>query len=121
MQIRTKYSLALIAALGLCTGASLAQAKDVKPLTPQQQRMSDCSKQSKGLKGDERRAFMSSCLKGGNKPAGATQAQPVAQARSAQQNRMKTCNADAKARALKGAERKHFMSDCLSGESVAAN
>jgi hypothetical protein len=30
-----------------------------------------------------------------------------------QQNRMKTCNADAKAKSLKGDERKAFMSDCL--------
>ena len=31
-----------------------------------------------------------------------------------QQNRMKTCNADPKAKALKGDERKKFMSECLS-------
>ena len=31
----------------------------------------------------------------------------------AQQNRMKTCNADAKAKSLKGDERKTFMSECL--------
>ncbi len=30
-----------------------------------------------------------------------------------QQNRMKTCNADAKAKSLKGDERKAFMSQCL--------
>jgi hypothetical protein len=30
-----------------------------------------------------------------------------------QQNRMKTCNADAKAKSLKGDERKTFMSQCL--------
>lgn len=30
-----------------------------------------------------------------------------------QQNKMKTCNADAKTKALKGAERKAFMSECL--------
>ena len=30
-----------------------------------------------------------------------------------QQNRMKTCNADAKAKSLKGEERKAFMSECL--------
>ena len=33
--------------------------------------------------------------------------------RLAQQSRMKTCNADAKAKALKGAERKAFMGECL--------
>jgi hypothetical protein len=31
----------------------------------------------------------------------------------AQQSRMKTCSADAKAKELKGAERKAFMSECL--------
>ena len=30
-----------------------------------------------------------------------------------QQERMKSCNADAKAKTLKGDERKAFMSDCL--------
>ncbi|MFO5736178.1 PsiF family protein, partial [Klebsiella pneumoniae] len=36
-----------------------------KALTPQQQKMSDCSKAAtaKSLKGDERSTFMSSCLK----------------------------------------------------------
>jgi len=33
---------------------------------------------------------------------------------SAQQEKMKTCNADAKAKALKGLDRKKFMSECLS-------
>ncbi|MFA6120084.1 MAG: PsiF family protein [Sideroxydans sp.] len=31
----------------------------------------------------------------------------------AQQNKMKTCNAEAKQQALKGAERKAFMKECL--------
>jgi hypothetical protein len=30
-----------------------------------------------------------------------------------QQNKMKTCHAEAKTKALKGAERKTFMSECL--------
>lgn len=33
--------------------------------------------------------------------------------RVAQQGRMKSCNADAKAKSLKGAERKAFMGECL--------
>ena len=33
---------------------------------------------------------------------------------SPQTEKMKTCNADAKTKALKGDERKKFMSDCLS-------
>ena len=34
-------------------------------------------------------------------------------AATAQQEKMKTCNADATAKTLKGDERKAFMSDCL--------
>jgi hypothetical protein len=33
---------------------------------------------------------------------------------------MKTCNADAKTKDLKGDERKAFMKDCLSAKSAAA-
>ncbi|MDR0209015.1 MAG: PsiF family protein [Pseudomonas putida] len=68
--------------------------------TAQQEKMTTCNAQAseKALKGDERKAFMSACLKA--KPA-------------TQQEKMKTCNADASAKALKGDERKAFMSDCL--------
>ena len=34
-------------------------------------------------------------------------------AKSGQQTKMKTCNAEAKTKALKGAERRAFMSECL--------
>ena len=34
---------------------------------------------------------------------------------TAQQEKMKTCNQEASAKSLKGADRKHFMSTCLSG------
>ena len=36
---------------------------------------------------------------------------------TAQQNKMKTCNADAKTEELKGDERKKFMSECLSAKA----
>ena len=42
----------------------------------------------------------------------AAEAKP-ADSKLAQQSRMKTCNADAKAKALKGADRKAFMGECL--------
>jgi ABC-type transporter MlaC component len=38
-----------------------------------------------------------------------------ANAPSAQQNLMKSCNADAASKSLKGDERKQFMSSCLKG------
>jgi hypothetical protein len=39
---------------------------------------------------------------------------------TAQQGKMKTCNADAKTKDLKGDERKAFMKDCLSAKPAAA-
>ncbi|WP_028695058.1 PsiF family protein [Pseudomonas cremoricolorata] len=80
--------------LGLSLSASTFAA------TAQQEKMKTCNAQATGqsLKGDERKAFMSQCLKA--KPA-------------TQQEKMKTCNADASAKTLKGDERKAFMSDCL--------
>jgi hypothetical protein len=41
---------------------------------------------------------------------------PPTPAQQAQQERMKACNAEAKAKALKGAEHKTFMSGCLKAE-----
>ncbi len=39
---------------------------------------------------------------------------------NSQQQKMKDCNADAKTKALTGADRKTFMKTCLSGSSAAA-
>lgn len=71
--------------------------------TAQQNKMTSCNADAsaKTLKGDERKAFMSKCLKA--TPAAAT----------TPQERMKSCNATASTQALKGDARKAFMSDCL--------
>lgn len=45
--------------------------------------------------------------------------QSQALALTGQQNKMKTCNAEAKTKALKGDERKAFMKECLSAKSEA--
>ena len=71
--------------------------------TPQQSKMATCNKDAEGNKGDERKAFMKSCL--------SAKAEPVADPKTAQQNKMKTCNAEAAGK--KGDERKAFMSECL--------
>lgn len=76
-----------------------------KAKTAQQERMTTCNQHAKDMKGDERKAFMSSCLKGETSADG--------KALTSSQQRMKTCNADATAKALKGDERKAFMSTCL--------
>ena len=100
----------LIAALCLAfaTGA-FAQDKKKEPSAKQkaqQERMKDCNAKAGDKKGDERKKFMSACLKGGNG------AEPTA-AQKAQHERMTACNKQATEKKLKGAERKKFMSSCL--------
>jgi hypothetical protein len=94
----------------LCLGlicSPLAFAQDKKEPTAaqkkQQERMKSCNKDAGDKKGDERKAFMSGCLKGGSEKMGA------------QQNKMKDCNKQAGDKNLKGDERKKFMSACLKG------
>ncbi len=43
-----------------------------------------------------------------------------AAAENAQQQKMKTCNAEATQKSLKGADRQAFMKTCLSGSAAAA-
>lgn len=76
--------------------------------TAQQDKMTTCNADAtaKSLKGDERKAFMSTCLK-------AAPAADAAKPLTPQQEKMKTCNADAATQALKGDARKAFMSECL--------
>ncbi len=106
------------------TFAAAPQASTAAPTakvrTAQQQRMVDCNQQATGQKGAERKTFMSSCLKGGNAAAAAAPTAAAPSPKQSQQERMKTCNADAKTKALKGAERKTFMSSCLKGGAATA-
>jgi hypothetical protein len=98
----------------------------------QQDKMRGCNIEAKGMKGDERKAFMKKCLKKDYvlKSAATTTAPSTAanadakstasavapsSAKISQKDKMKSCNADAKAKGLKGAERKKFMSSCLKG------
>ena len=100
-----KQLISLSAALALAFSTSaFANAHKEAPgmaasgaMTSQQTRMADCNKQAGDKKGDERKAFMSSCLS--NKPM-------------TQQEKMTKCNKDAGGK--KGDERKAFMKECLS-------
>jgi hypothetical protein len=67
------------------------------PMGKQQTKMAECNKQAGDKKGDERQAFMKTCLS----------AKKVSQ-----QDKMKACNKDAGE--MKGDERKAFMKKCLS-------
>ncbi len=52
-------------------------------------------------------------------PAAGTSASPAAA--NPQQDRMRSCNADAGSRSLKGAARSGFMKDCLAGKAAPAS
>jgi len=89
---------------------ALAQDKGKGPSEAQkkqQERMKSCNEKAGDRKGDDRKKFMSSCLKGESSEASAKQ--------KAQQDRMRDCNKQAGAKNMKGDERKKFMSSCLSG------
>ncbi len=121
----SKLMAALVAGL-FCV--SVAQAQDKKPadkaapavekkVSAQQGKMGDCNKEAKEKKlaGDERKKFMSACLKGGGaapapNPAPASAAKPTEQ-----KQKMGYCNKEAKEKKLAGDERKKFMSECLKG------
>jgi hypothetical protein len=108
-------SAALLAAV-LCAGSAFAaDTAPAKTLTPQQQKMKDCNAQATDKKGDERKAFMSQCLKGG--AAAAPAAAPAAPAKPiTQQQKMKNCNVNANSQKLEGGARKTYMSTCLKGD-----
>jgi len=81
----------------------------------QQDKMKGCNAQAKAdaLKGADRKAFMSKCLKKDYVLNAAAAPAGTPPATGTQQNKMATCNADAKIQALTGADRKAFMKTCL--------
>lgn len=173
-----KFVTSLAFALAVALSAASAYAADKAPadqLTPQQQKMSSCSKDAhaKSLKGDDYKSYMSTCMKGSDtapataaKPAASTTGKTAAATTTApptnmtpagdvsssttsadkklaadknatakggdqwvatpgnganpQQQKMKTCASDAKAKGLKGVDRRNYMSTCLKGDSSAA-
>jgi len=102
---------ALLAALAVSLLALPVHAQEKKEPSAaqkkQQERMASCNKQagSKGMKGDDRKKFMSDCLKDPGPSA----------AQKKQQDRMASCNKQAGSKGMKGDDRKKFMSDCLKG------
>ncbi len=93
--MKTFLLTAIVAAFGLLNGAAHA----AEP-TAQQNKMATCNKEAGDKKGDERKAFMKTCLSA--KPA-------------SQQSKMASCNKEAGDK--KGDERKAFMKTCLSAKA----
>jgi hypothetical protein len=96
-----RFATPVLLAAAFCLGP--AWAADAP--TGQQAKMVTCNQKAKEKKlaGDERKTFMSECLKG------------ASEAQKAQQAKMASCNKEAGEKKLKGDERKKFMSGCLSG------
>jgi len=107
----------LLIALCLTLAAGSAFAKDEKAASPQQSKMADCNKEAKekAMKGDDRKAFMKSCLS--NKAAAAEEKKAL----TPQQQKMQNCNKEAKEKAMKGPDRRKFMSECLKGDKKPAD
>ena len=91
----------------IAVALTMLSASRAYAVTAQQQKMKDCNAVAaqKGLKGEERKTFMSNCLSGKEE----TQLTP-------QQQKMTDCNKAATAKGLKGEERQAFMKSCLSGK-----
>jgi hypothetical protein len=87
-----------IVALSLAAFALSAQAADEKKPSAQQSKMTTCNKEAGDKKGDERKAFMKTCLSA---------------KKETQQDKMKSCNKEAGEKKMAGDERKKFMSTCL--------
>jgi hypothetical protein len=96
-----KLMAALVAGLFLGCGGALAADN------PQQNKMASCNKEAGEKKGDERKKFMSECLKKDAAPAKVAAADKP----KTQQEKMGACNKEAGDK--KGDERKKFMSECL--------
>ena len=114
-------ALAILGALTMAVGPAFAADAPAKTAAPaaatapaaapataaapaansQQDRMKTCNTKAEGMKGEDRKTFMSACLSGKDVPA----------KKMTQQERMKVCNKNAEGK--KGDERKAFMSDCL--------
>ncbi len=97
--------------IGAVLAVTLGQAASAQSASPahtnsQQDKMKSCNADatSKGLKGDERQAYMKTCLS----------KESTAKKGNSQQEKMKTCNAEASGKGLKGEERQSFMKTCLS-------
>ena len=87
------------------------RAADAGAQSPsQRERFAACAHDSRGMNRDERRAFMSKCLR--KQPAGAAGGSAAG---AAAQRRRAPCNAKADRRKLQGDERRAFVSGCLEG------
>lgn len=94
-------ALASVFAAGVANAQTAPSTSPKAAANPQQERMKACNDKAKGMKGDERKEYMSACLAGKEPEKKLT----------AQQQKMKDCNARATGKT--GDDRKKFMAECL--------
>lgn len=111
-----RVSAACVAAAAFAILPAHAGEGEAKQGT-QQSKFATCAHESKGLRGEEHQKFMSDCLKGHDLDGAAKKdsASRASDETGSQQNRMRTCNEEARSRDLHGDERRAFMSSCLKG------
>jgi psiF repeat len=97
--MKTLMTVLALSVACLSTSAFATTHKEAPAMGKQQSKMAECNKDATDKKGDERKTFMKTCLSA---------------KKASQQEKMKACNADPKAKAAKGDERKAFMKSCLS-------
>ncbi|MEP7157443.1 MAG: PsiF family protein [Betaproteobacteria bacterium] len=112
----------LIAAIAIilplfATNLAAAESKPTeKKLTPQQSKMSACSKEAKGLKGAEYKKARKECMARETAPAKSevkkTSATAPESDKPTQKQKMASCSAENKG--LKGEEYKRAQKECLS-------
>ena len=98
--MKSSSRIAVALTLAMAAGPLFATPA-AKPMSPQQQRMAQCSAQNKGKTGADYKAAQSACLSGKATPAASMTAQ----------QRMAKCLAENKGR--KGADYKAAQSACL--------
>ncbi|TAK83601.1 MAG: phosphate starvation-inducible protein [Aquabacterium sp.] len=97
--------LALACAVASPTFAADAASAPSAAKSEQGKKLGACSKEAKakGLKGEDRNKFLSSCAKGETAAADAPKSQG---------HKLGACSKEAKAKGLKGADRNKFLSEC---------
>lgn len=115
--------LFIVIAAAAFASASSASAQEGRHMSPQQEKFAACAHQSKGMKREEHKKFMSECLKGkgkttkptGNMGNSKNKAAHTVNKTESRRGKMKACNAEAGSKKLTGKQRKTFMRECLKG------
>jgi len=100
-----KSLITVLAAAALALTGVAAHAKEK---TAQQEKMAACNKEADGKKGDERKAFMKTCLAAKPAAAAASAAAPAAESGAAA-----ACEAKAAEKKLHGAAKTSFTKKCV--------